>query len=222
MSIGLVGKKCGMMRIFHEDGYSVPVTVLVVKPNRITQVKTFDNDGYQAVQMTFGEKVPSRLTRAQRYHFAKANTVPGCGLWEFKLDVISETIKVGTEITVDIFTKIQYVDVVGLTKGKGFAGCIKRHNFSGQRNTHGNSRAHRVPGSIGQNQTPGRVFKGKKMAGQMGNKRCTVQTLKVERIDQLRHLLLVKGAVPGARDGYVLIKPAVKKKNHQVERDTDK
>ncbi len=211
MAIGLVGRKCGMTRIFQEDGRSVPVTVIEVDPNRITQLKTDAVDGYRAVQVTVGERRPARVTKGVAGHYAKANVKPGRGLWEFRLaEGEGDELAVGGEIKVDIFEAGQVVDVAGTSIGKGFAGAVKRHNFRTQDATHGNSLAHRAPGSIGQNQTPGRVFKGKKMAGQMGNERVTVQNLEIVRVDAERNLLLVKGAVPGAKGGDVMIKSSVK------------
>ncbi|MCP3678860.1 MAG: 50S ribosomal protein L3 [Gammaproteobacteria bacterium] len=211
MAIGLVGKKCGMTRIFKEDGVSVPVTVVEVLPNRVVQVKSIENEGYQAVQVTIGQRSAAKLTKAEAKHFAKAGIEAGCGLWELRFDG-DEVFKAGDEIKVDGFTAGQYVDVSGITKGKGFAGSIKRWNFSQQRMTHGNSLSHRAPGSIGQNQTPGRVFKGKKMAGRLGSERCTSQSLEIVRVDSERNLLLVKGAVPGANGGHVIVKSAIKKR----------
>ena len=211
MAIGLVGRKIGMSRVFTETGNSIPVTVIEVLPNRITQVKTVDNDGYRSIQITTGEKKASRVNKPRAGIFAKAQTEAGRGLWEFTLPESSnEDFQVGQAVTVDRFAVGQKIDVIGTSKGKGFAGVIKRHNFRMQDATHGNSRSHRAPGSIGQNQSPGRVFKGKKMAGQMGNKRCTTQNLEVVRVDVDRHLLLIKGAVPGFTGGNVIIKPAAK------------
>jgi large subunit ribosomal protein L3 len=211
MAIGLVGKKAGMTRVFTEDGVSVPVTVVQVEPNRVTQVKSLDGDGYRAFQVTAGARRASRVNKAAAGHFAKAGTEAGRGLWEFRLaDGEGEDIEVGKQIGVDIFAAGQKVDVAGTTIGKGFAGAVKRHNFSMQDATHGNSLSHRAPGSIGQNQTPGRVIKGKRMAGHMGNVRRTTQNLEVVRVDAERNLLLVRGAVPGARGGDVIITPAVK------------
>jgi large subunit ribosomal protein L3 len=211
MAIGLIGRKVGMTRIFTEDGVSIPVTVIEATPNRVTQLRTEETDGYTALQVTAGEKKASRVNKASAGHFAKAGVEAGRGLWEFRIDGNEgEGIEVGSEITVEIFNDTKLVDVVGTSKGKGFAGAIKRHNFSHQRNTHGNSLSHRAPGSIGQNQSPGKVFKGKKMAGQMGNKRATVQSLDVVRVDTENNLLLVKGTVPGAAGGDVIIKTAVK------------
>ncbi|EWH09305.1 50S ribosomal protein L3 [Catenovulum agarivorans DS-2] len=211
MAIGLVGRKVGMTRIFTEDGASVPVTVIEVEANRVTQVKTVDSDGYRALQVTTGAKKASRVNKAQAGHFAKANVEAGRGLWEFRLeDGEGEGIEVGSEIKVELFSEIKKVDVTGTSKGKGFAGAIKRWNFHRQDMTHGNSLSHRAPGSIGQNQSPGKVFKGKKMAGHMGAERVTTQNLEVVRVDAERNLLLVKGAVPGATNGNVIVKPAVK------------
>lgn len=211
MAIGLVGRKAGMTRVFTEQGDSVPVTVIEVEPNRITQRKTPDNDGYAAIQITTGIRKPSRVSKPLTGHYAKANTPPGRGLWEFRLhDGDGDDLDVGGELTVERFEAGQKVDVTGTSIGKGFAGTIKRHNFRGQRNTHGNSLSHRVPGSIGQNQTPGRVFKGKKMAGHMGAVRCTTQNLEVVRVDSERNLLLIKGAVPGHKGSNVIVRPAIK------------
>jgi large subunit ribosomal protein L3 len=200
-----------MTRIFTEDGVSIPVTVIEATPNRVTQLRTDETDGYKALQVTAGEKKASRVNKAAAGHFAKAGVEAGRGLWEFRLDNNEgEGIEVGSEITVEIFADTKMVDVVGTSKGKGFQGAIKRWNFSHQRNTHGNSLSHRAPGSIGQNQSPGKVFKGKKMAGQMGNKRVTMQSLDVVRVDTENNLLLVKGTVPGAPGGDVIIKVAIK------------
>ncbi|MCH8493746.1 MAG: 50S ribosomal protein L3 [Idiomarina sp.] len=211
MAIGLVGRKVGMTRIFQEDGASVPVTVIEVLANRITQVKTLETDGYQALQVTTGSKKTNRVTKPEAGHFAKAGVEAGRGLWEFRLNENEGAdFEVGSELTVDIFADTKLVDVTGTSKGKGFAGTVKRWNFSMQDATHGNSLSHRAPGSIGQNQSPGKVFKGKKMAGQMGNKQITVQSLEVVRVDAERNLILVKGAVPGASGGNVIVKPAVK------------
>ncbi|EGN76166.1 50S ribosomal protein L3 [Aliidiomarina shirensis] len=211
MAIGLVGRKVGMTRIFQEDGASVPVTVIEVLANRVTQVKTLDTDGYQALQVTTGSKKTNRVTKPMAGHFAKAGVEAGRGVWEFRLNENEGAeFGVGSELTVDIFADTKLVDVTGTSKGKGFAGTVKRWNFSMQDATHGNSLSHRAPGSIGQNQSPGKVFKGKKMAGQMGNKQITVQSLEVVRVDAERNLILVKGAVPGASGGNVIVKPAVK------------
>ncbi|RUO30082.1 50S ribosomal protein L3 [Aliidiomarina sedimenti] len=211
MAIGLVGRKVGMTRIFQEDGASVPVTVIEVQANRVTQVKDLDVDGYRALQVTTGSKKANRVNKAAAGHFAKASVEAGRGLWEFRLgEGEGDEIAVGAELTVEIFNDTKMVDVTGTSKGKGFAGTVKRWNFSMQDATHGNSLSHRAPGSIGQNQSPGKVFKGKKMAGQMGNVRVTVQSLEVVRVDAERNLILVKGAVPGATGGDVIVKPAVK------------
>ncbi len=211
MSIGLIGRKLGMTRVFTEDGKSIPVTVIQVEANRVTQIKNMDTDGYCAIQVTTGERKQSRLTKAEVGHFAKAGVAAGRGLWEFRLDE-SElgAYQVGSEIKVDAFNDVKKVDVTGQSKGKGTAGTVKRHNFRTQDFTHGNSRSHRVPGSTGQNQTPGRVFKGKKMVGRMGGERVTVLSLDLVRIDPERSLLLVKGAVPGANNGDVIVRPSVK------------
>jgi len=209
MSVGLIGRKAGMTRIFTEDGVSVPVTVIEVEPNRVTGVKTVDTDGYDAVQVTTGTKKENRLSKPAAGHFAKAGVEAGRGLWEFRVNG-DEGINVGDALTVERFEAGQKVDVTGQSKGKGFQGGVKRWNFRTQDMTHGNSLSHRAPGSIGQCQTPGRVFKGKKMAGQMGAERCTVQTLEVVRVDAERNLLIVKGAIPGATGGDVIVKPAVK------------
>jgi large subunit ribosomal protein L3 len=211
MAIGLVGRKCGMTRVFTEDGASIPVTVIEALPNRVAQVKTEDTDGYRAVQVTTGSRKPSRVSKAQAGHYARAGIDAGAGLWEFRLDADEGAdLAPGAELKVDFFTDGQVVDVSGVTIGKGFAGTVKRHNFRMQDATHGNSVSHRVPGSIGQNQSPGRVFKGKKMAGHMGAASATAQNLTVVRVDAERNLLLVKGAVPGARGGRVVVRPAVK------------
>jgi large subunit ribosomal protein L3 len=209
MSVSLIGRKAGMTRVFTEDGVSVPVTVIEVEPNRVTQVKTEETDGYTAVQVTVGSRRASRVTKAAAGHFAKAETEAGRGLWEFRLSG-DEEVNVGDQLTVERFEAGQKIDVTGKSKGKGFQGGIKRWNFSMQDATHGNSLSHRAPGSIGQCQTPGRVWKGKKMAGHMGAERVTVQSLEVVRIDTERNLLLVKGAVPGATGGDVIVKSAVK------------
>ncbi len=208
MTIGVIGRKCGMTRIFTEDGVSIPVTVIEVEPNRVTQFKDESTDGYRAVQVTVGERRNSRVTKAQAGHFAKAGVAAGRAILEFRLE--GETFSAGDQLTVEQFQAGQLVDVTGQSKGKGFAGTIKRWNFRGQDNSHGNSVSHRVPGSIGQCQTPGRVFKGKKMSGHLGAERVTVQSLEVVRVDVERNLLLVKGAVPGATGGDVIVRPAVK------------
>ena len=211
MAIGLVGRKVGMTRIFTEDGTSIPVTVIEATPNRVTQVRTEETDGYRALQVTAGTKKANRINKAEAGHFAKAGVEAGRTLVEFRLeDNEGADIEVGSEITVEIFNDTKKIDVTGTSKGKGFQGAIKRWNFSSQRMTHGNSLSHRAPGSIGQNQSPGKVFKGKKMAGQLGNKQVTTQSLEVVRVDVENNLLLVKGAVPGATGGDVIVKPAVK------------
>jgi large subunit ribosomal protein L3 len=211
MAIGLVGRKCGMTRVFTEDGASIPVTVIEALPNRITQLKTAESDGYRAVQVTTGARKASRVTKPQQGHFAKAGVEPGRGLWEFRLEgEEGDDLAPGAEITVEVFSDGQAVDVIGTSIGKGFAGAVKRHNFRTQDATHGNSLSHRAPGSIGQNQTPGRVFKGKRMAGHMGDARTTAQNLTVVRVDTARNLLLVRGAVPGAKGSDVIVRPAIK------------
>lgn len=211
--LGLIGKKVGMTRIFTEEGESIPVSVIEVEPNRITQLKTVENDGYTAVQITTGSRRAKRVTKAAAGHFAKANTEAGRGLWEFRVNnKEAEGLELGAELTVERFNDIKTVDVSGTSKGKGFQGGVKRHNFSMQDATHGNSVSHRAIGSTGQNQTPGRVFKGKKMAGQMGNKRVTAQNLDVVKVDADRNLLLIKGAIPGANGGNVTITSAEKQR----------
>ena len=211
MAIGLVGKKCGMTRVFTETGASIPVTVVEVDANRITQVKNTDVDGYQAIQITTGTRRDSRVTAAQKGHFAKAGVKAGRGVWEFRVnDSDLEGREIGGEILADLFEQGQMVDVTGQSKGKGFQGGVKRHNFSMQDATHGNSVSHRALGSTGQNQSPGKVFKGKKMPGQMGNKRVTVQGLEVISVDAEKGLLVIKGAIPGATGGDVIVRPSVK------------
>ena len=211
MTIGIIGRKAGMTRIFTEDGASIPVTVIAVEPNRVTQVKTVATDGYRALQVTTGSRRPSRVTRPMAGHFAKAGTEAGRGLWEFRLaDGEGEEIEVGSELKLEMFEAGQHVDVTGTSIGKGFAGVVKRYNFRTQDATHGNSLSHRAPGSIGQCQTPGRVFKGKRMSGHMGNVRRSTQNIEVVRVDAERNLLLVKGSVPGAKGGDVIVRPAVK------------
>ena len=207
--IGLIGRKVGMTRIFTEDGISIPVTVVEVENNRVTQVKSVETDGYNAIQVTAGTKKASRVSKPEAGHFAKAGVEAGRGLWEFRLEN-NEEFAVGAELSVEIFNEIKKVDVTGTSKGKGFQGAIKRWNFRTQDMTHGNSLSHRAPGSIGQCQTPGRVFKGKKMAGHMGAERVTTQNLEIVRVDAERNLLLIKGAVPSATGGNVIVKPAVK------------
>lgn len=206
---GLIGRKIGMTRIFTEDGVSVPVTVIEIQANRVTQVKNLEKDGYRAIQVTTGTKKANRVTKPKAGHFAKVNVEAGRGLWEFRVEE-GEEFTVGQSVSVKLFANVKKVDVTGISKGKGFAGTIKRWNFRTQDATHGNSLSHRVPGSIGQNQTPGKVFKGKKMAGQMGNERVTVQNLDVVRVDVELKLLLVKGAVPGATGGCLIVKAAIK------------
>jgi large subunit ribosomal protein L3 len=214
MPIGLVGRKCGMTRIFTEQGDSEPVTVIEALPNRITVRKSPESDGYWAVQVTTGAGRPGKLRAPVRGQFAKREVEPGQGLWEFRLaEGEIEGLETGGEIKVDRFEAGQLVDVTGTSKGKGYAGTIKRHNFASQDATHGNSVSHRRPGSVGQNQSPGRVFKGKKMSGHLGNERVTTQNLEVLRVDAGRNLLLIRGAVPGAPSGRVIVKPAVKAKN---------
>ncbi len=211
MAIGIIGRKAGMTRVFTEDGVSIPVTVIEAAPNRVTQVKTDDSDGYRALQVTTGNKRTNLVSKPAAGHFAKAGVEAGNGLWEFRLDGDEGTdLEAGAELNVEQFEAGQLVDVTGTSKGKGFAGTVKRHNFRMQDATHGNSLSHRAPGSIGQCQTPGRVFKGKKMAGHMGAERVTTQGLEVVRVDVERNLLLIKGAVPGAPGGDVIVRPAVK------------
>ncbi len=209
MAIGLVGRKSGMTRVFTEDGASIPVTVVEISPNRVTQIKELETDGYRAIQVTAGNRKASKVSKAQAGHFAKAGVEAGNGLWEFRLEG-DEAFEVGTELTVERFEAGQMVDVAGKSKGKGFQGAVKRWNFRTQDATHGNSLSHRAPGSIGQCQTPGRVFKGKKMAGHMGAEQVTTQGLEVVRVDVERNLLLIKGAVPGAPGGHVIVRPSVK------------
>jgi len=211
MTIGVVGRKCGMTRVFMDDGTSVPVTVIEALPNRVTQIKSAESDGYRALQVSTGARKASRVTKAMAGHYSKAKAEPGRGLWEFRLkDDEGAEIEIGAELNVDMFEEGQAIDVIGTTHGKGFAGAIKRHNFSMQDATHGNSLSHRAPGSIGQCQTPGRVFKGKKMAGHMGNVRRTQPNLKVVRVDAERNLILVKGSVPGSKGGNVVVQPSMK------------
>jgi large subunit ribosomal protein L3 len=210
MTIGLVGRKSGMTRVFTEDGASVPVTVVEIAPNRVTQIKQLETDGYRAIQVTAGSRKASKVSKPEAGHYAKAGVAAGEGLWEFRLDGSDEAFEVGSELTVERFEQGQKVDVAGRSKGKGFQGVVKRWNFRTQDATHGNSLSHRAPGSIGQCQTPGRVFKGKKMSGHMGDERVTTQGLEVVRVDVKRNLLLIKGAVPGAPGGEVIIRPTVK------------
>ena len=209
MSISLLGRKVGMTRIYNDDGSATPVTVLEMSPNKVSQVKTIEVDGYTAVQLVAGSKKASRVNKAQAGHFSKANTEAGSQVCESRVNSVEEY-QLGSEINVEIFEEGQLVDVTGKSKGKGFAGVLKRYNFAGKDATHGNSINHRTPGSIGQNQTPGRVFKGKKMTGHMGDVKTTTQNLKVVRVDAEKNLLLVQGAVPGAPGGSVSVKAAVK------------
>lgn len=209
MTIGLIGRKRGMTRVFSEDGVSTPVTVIEVEPNRVSQLKTVDTDGYNAIQVTVGERKASRVTKPEAGHFAKAQAAAGRKVAEFRVEELSE-LELGAELKVDLFEDGQQIDVSGITKGKGFAGVVKRYGFRGGDATHGNSLSHRAPGSIGQCQTPGRVFKGKKMAGHMGDKKRTLQNLSIVKVDAERNLLLIKGSVPGATGSDVIIRPAVK------------
>ena len=209
MSMGLVGRKLGMSRVFTEEGLSIPVTVLDMSDNRVTQIKTAEADGYTAVQVAFGNKRPVRVNKAQAGHYAKAGVPAGSIVHEFRVDDVADA-ELGGKLAVDRFAEGQKVDVSGTTIGKGFAGVIKRHHFKSNRASHGNSRAHRKPGSTGQCQDPGRVFPGKKMAGHLGAVCRTTQNLEVIRVDVERQLLLVKGAVPGAKGGHVIVRPAVK------------
>jgi large subunit ribosomal protein L3 len=211
MSLGLIGRKVGMTRIFTEDGESVPVTVLEVVPNRVTQIKTLQSDGYTGLQVAHGERRASRVNKALAGHYAKAGVAAGSGIKEFSVtDDVLANYTVGGQVTVEIFQPGQMVDVTGVSLGKGFAGGIKRHNFGSGRATHGNSRSHNVPGSIGMAQDPGRVFPGKRMPGHLGSVKTTVQNLQIVRVDAERNLLLIKGAVPGSKGGDVVVRPAVK------------
>ncbi len=213
MSLGLLGRKVGMMRIFTDDGDSIPVTVLDVSNNRVAQIKTPETDGYTAVQVAFGHRRASRVNKAAAGHFAKAGVEAGTFLKEFHIDAAKAAeLKAGDVIPVSLFEVGQKIDVQGVSIGKGYAGTIKRHNFGSGRASHGNSRSHNVPGSIGMAQDPGRVFPGKRMTGHMGDVTCTTQNLEIARIDAERQLLLVKGAVPGAKNGQVIVKPAIKTK----------
>lgn len=213
MTIGLVGKKCGMTRIYQEDGVAIPVTVIEVLPNRVIQIKTQDNDGYSAIQVSMGKCKRSRLTKPLAGHYAKASVEPGEVLHEFRVadSKALADITVGASLTVERFTEGQYVDVIGVTKGKGYAGAVKRHHFRTQDASHGNSLSHRAPGSIGQRQSPGKVFKGKKMSGHMGDVVRTILSQPIARIDLARNLVMVRGAVPGAPSGLVIIRQAIKK-----------
>ncbi len=213
MTMGLVGRKRGMTRVFTEDGLSIPVTVIEAQPNRITQVKTVETDGYRALQVTAGSRKASRVSKPEAGHFAAAKVEAGDLMTEFRLDDGDDgEFEMGGEIKVDLFNEGQKVDVIGTSIGKGFAGTVKRHNFRTQDATHGNSLSHRAPGSIGQNQTPGRVFKGKKMAGHLGNVRRTAQNLEVVRVDAERNVLLIRGSVPGSAGGKVIVRPSIKAK----------
>lgn len=213
MSLGLIGRKVGMTRLFTEDGTSVPVTVLEVVPNRVTQIKTVETDGYTGLQVAYGERRASRINSALTGHYAKSGSLPGAGIQEFSVtgDVLANY-TAGANITVDIFQAGQLVDVTGTSLGKGFAGAIKRHHFSSNRASHGNSRSHNVPGSIGMAQDPGRVFPGKRMPGHLGAVKVTTQNLEIVRVDAERNLLLIKGAIPGSKGGDVVVRPAVKAK----------
>lgn len=211
MAVGLIGKKLGMSRVFGEDGHSLAVTVVQIENNEIAQIKTAGTDGYTAIQVAHGPQYSSKKKKALDGHFAKAGITSARSLWEFRVDA-TDAFEVAQKLTVELFEAGQKVDVSGITQGKGFAGTIKRHNFAGQRNTHGNSLSHRVPGSIGQCQDPGRVFKGKKMSGHMGAVRRTAQNLEVVGVDTERSLLLIKGAVPGSKGSDVVVSPAIKVK----------
>jgi large subunit ribosomal protein L3 len=214
MSLGLVGRKVGMTRVFTEDGNSIPVTVLEITPNRVTQIKTQDSDGYAAVQVTYGDRRASRVNKAMAGHFAKAGVTAGRGVTEFPVVAGAlGDLAVGGQVTVETFQAGQMVDVTGTTLGKGYAGVIKRHHFSSNRASHGNSKSHNVPGSIGMAQDPGRVFPGKRMTGHLGDVKRTVQNLEIVRVDAERNLLLIKGAVPGSKGGDVVVRPAVKNGN---------
>jgi large subunit ribosomal protein L3 len=218
MAMGLIGRKCGMTQHYTDSSVAMPVTLVEVLPNRVVQVKTKERDGYESVQITTGEQSLWRLTKGEAGHFSKVEVEAGEGLWEFRLDGMSvEFIKgliPGKQFTIeDLFALDQLIDVTGINKGKGYGGVIKRHHFATQDATHGNSLSHRAPGSIGQRQSPGRVFKGKKMAGQLGNRRCTVQSLRIVKVELQRRLLYIKGAVPGMPGGWIIIKPAVRIKN---------
>lgn len=211
MAIGLVGRKCGMTRVFTAAGETVPVTVIEVLPNRVTQVKTSEKDGYRAVQVAYGSRRPQLLSKALAGHYAKANAAPGKAMVEFRLDgKDGADVAVGAEFKADHFKAGQVVDVTGTTIGKGYAGTMKRHNFGGHNQSHGVSVSHRTPGSIGQRQTPGRVFAGKRMSGRMGGERRTTENLRVVEVDTARNLILIRGAVPGADGGQVIVRPSVK------------
>jgi large subunit ribosomal protein L3 len=211
MTMAIIGRKAGMTRIFTPEGASIPVTVIECTPNRVTQVKTLETDGYRAVQVAVGERKPGRVNKAMTGHYKKSGVAAGRGTWEIRLDENEGAdLKTGAEIKVDAFNGVKAVDVTGTTKGKGFAGVIKRHHFAGGRASHGNSLSHRVPGSIGQRQSPGKVFKGKKMAGHLGNVQVTTLNLDLVKVDVERNLLLVKGAVPGGENGDVIVRPTVR------------
>jgi large subunit ribosomal protein L3 len=213
MSLGLIGRKVGMTRVFTEDGASIPVTVLEVTPNRVTQIKTVETDGYNGLQVAFGERRASRINKALTGHFAKAGVAAGSGIKEFNVGAdVTANHAVGTNVTVELFQAGELVDVTGTSIGKGFAGAIKRHHFKSNRASHGNSRSHNVPGSIGMAQDPGRVFPGKRMPGHLGAVTVTTQNLEVVRVDAERNLLLIKGAIPGAKGGDVVVRPAIKAK----------
>ncbi|BBI01401.1 50S ribosomal protein L3 [Buchnera aphidicola (Nipponaphis monzeni)] len=208
--IGIIGKKIGMTRLFTKEGISVPVTIIEIQDNWITQIKTIQTDRYEAVQLTTGIKKSKKLNKSEIGHFLKSGVTPGVGLWEFRVSKI-KNFKIGEVVTLDSLDNIKKVDVTGTSKGKGFCGTVKRWNFKTQDASHGNSLSHRVPGSIGQNQTPGRVFKGKKMAGHLGNDKITIQNLNIVEIDKIKKLLLIKGSTPGVNNSSLIIKPAIKK-----------
>lgn len=216
--LGIVGRKCGMTRVFTEEGDNIPVSVIHVEPNKIAQIKTDDNDGYTSIQLSYGQKKRSKVNKADAGHFAKAKVEPGYSLKEFRVDsnILSDDLSLGKELNVSLFKVGQKVDVTGISKGKGFQGVVKRHNFHMQDATHGNSVSHRAHGSTGQNQTPGRVFKNKKMAGHLGSVRKTIQSLEVVSIDVDDNLILIKGGVPGAKNEFICITPAVKHLDHNV------
>lgn len=218
MSLGLIGRKVGMTRVFTEDGASIPVTVLEVVPNRVTQIKTVATDGYTGLQLAFGERRASRITSALKGHYAKSGSAAGAGIQEFPVtSEVAEKYTAGTTISVDLFQAGQIVDVTGTSLGKGFAGAIKRHHFSSNRASHGNSRSHNVPGSIGMAQDPGRVFPGKRMPGHLGAVKVTTQNLEIVRVDVERNLLLIKGAIPGSKGGNVVVRPAIKAKANKSQ-----
>lgn len=218
MSLGLIGRKVGMTRVFTEDGASIPVTVLEVVPNRVTQIKTVATDGYTGLQLAFGERRASRITTALKGHYAKSGSAAGAGIQEFPVtSEVAEKYTAGTTISVDLFQAGQIVDVTGTSLGKGFAGAIKRHHFSSNRASHGNSRSHNVPGSIGMAQDPGRVFPGKRMPGHLGAVKVTTQNLEIVRVDVERNLLLIKGAIPGSKGGNVVVRPAIKAKANKSQ-----